>query len=78
MATRNEKIFRSETIKLLNLILNDISELSERLKAPENNVKKSNRKFEIQTYSKIAHALDDFFTKNQITDEQIRKAVDGK
>lgn len=78
MATRNEKIFRSETIKLLNLILNDISELNERLKAPENNVKKSNRKFEIQTYSKIAHAIDDFFTKNQITDEQIRKAVDGK
>lgn len=79
MATRNEKIFKSETIKLLNSILNDILELSEKFSLPENNIKKkNNKKAEIQTYSNIAHAIDNFFIKNQITDEQIRKAIDGK
>ena len=78
MATRNEKIFRSETINLLNTILNDMAELSERLKQPDHNIKKNSRKFEVQTYQEIIHAIDNFFTKNQITDEQIRKAVCGK
>ena len=55
-----------------------MAELSEQIQLPDNRNKKSNKKFEIQMYSKIMHDIDNFFSTNQITDEQVRKAVCGK
>lgn len=74
MATRIEKIFRSNTIVAMNSILNDVSNCVENLKE-----QKRISKPEISdSLLKVAQTIDNFFIKNNISDEEIAKAVERK
>ncbi len=71
MATRIEKIFRTNTINTMNLILNEVSECVENLKKqkqiPKHNIADS--------LMKVAQTIDKFFIKHNISDEEITNAI---
>lgn len=71
MATRIEKIFRSNTIVAMNSILNEVNNCVECLKQ-----QKRISKPEIsETLLNVAQTIDNFFIKNNISDEEIVKAI---
>lgn len=70
MATRIEKKFKRNTICTMNKML---QELSENLK---NNKKIS--KGECELSKKIIKTIDDFYSKNGISDKEIEDAVNAK
>lgn len=65
MATRNEKIFKSRTICLMNSILNEINSC-----APC-----STQIAHAKTQKTITELICKFYDQNNITDEEIRKAL---
>lgn len=73
MATRTEKIFRTNTINLTNSILNEIlfcqSIIEDAPKKPEFS------DMFVLAYKNITKSICDFYKKNDITDEEIRVAV---
>lgn len=68
MATRIEKVFRRDTIQTLNNILNEINEA----KTTKNLFKN------VTAYLNIVILIDRFYERNNITDEQIKTAVEGR
>lgn len=73
MATRVEKIFRTNTICMANEILNEINTFL------ENDTKsKSSKKEWATVYSNITRSICGFYEKNNITDEEIRAALNRK
>lgn len=68
MATRIEKIFRRDTIQTLNNILNEIHEA----KITKNLFKK------VTVCTNIIILINRFYERNNITDEQIKTAVEGR
>ncbi len=73
MATRQEKIFKSETISTMNSVLNEINELIEKQQTTRTNVKEW-----VSMSSRIAQSICGFYDKHNITDEQIKRACGGK
>lgn len=73
MATRLEKIFKSETISTMNSILNEINELVEKEPKTKTNIKEW-----ISMTQRIAKSICGFYDKHNITDEQIKRACGGK
>ncbi len=71
MATRIEKIFRTNTINTMNLILNEISECVENLKK-QKQISKHNI---ADSLMKVAQTIDKFFIKHNISDEEITNAI---
>ncbi len=70
MATRLEKIFRTNTICLMDSILNEINSVIESKKTAKTTAK------EWAVMSKnIARAICGFYEKNNITDDEVRKAL---
>lgn len=73
MATRIEKIFRTNTINLTNSILNEIlfcqSIIEDAPKKPEFS------DMFVLAHKNITKSICDFYKKNEITDEEIRVAV---
>ena len=69
MATRIEKIFRTNTICLMDSILNEINSVIENKKA------KTTAKEWAIVSKKIAHSICGFYEKNNITDDEVRKAL---
>ena len=69
MATRIEKIFRTNTICLMDSILNEINSVIENKKA------KTNVKEWSIVSQNIARSICGFYEKNNITDEEVRKAL---
>jgi hypothetical protein len=69
MATRVEKVFKTNTLKLTNQILNEISDFLEKY-----SVKKNANKL-ILMHQNIAHEIHNFYQKNGITDEDINYAM---
>lgn len=69
MATRIEKKFRTNTICLMDSILNEINTIIQNKKA-----KTSAKEWAIVSQN-IAHSICGFYTKNNITDEEIRTAI---
>lgn len=70
MATRTEKIYKTNSLKLLNDILNSITEYK--------NTKKRIDKKECELIKNITFDIDKFFNRNSITDEELRIAVERK
>lgn len=70
MATRIEKIFRTNTICLMDSILNEINSIVE-----NKQTKKSADHFDSLAYANIAKSICGFYKKNDITDAEIRTAV---
>ena len=70
MATRTEKIYRTNSLKLLNNVLNFIDEYR--------TSKKRIDKKECELIKNITTDIDKFFNKNSITDEELRVAVERK
>lgn len=68
MATRIEKVFRRDTIQTLNNILNEIYEA----KTTNNLFKK------VTVCTNIIILINRFYERNNITDEQIKTAVEGR
>lgn len=68
MATRIEKIFKRDTIQTLNNILNEIHEA----KTTNNLFKK------VTVCANIIILINRFYERNNITDEQIKTAVEGR
>ena len=68
MATRVEKIYKSNSLNLLNNILNHIDEY-------KTNKKRIDKK-EYELIKNITSDIDKFFSKNNITDEELRLAVE--
>lgn len=71
MATRLEKIFRTNTIYMANEILNEINTFL------ESNTKSSKKEWAV-VYSNIARSICGFYEKNNITDEEIKAALNRK
>lgn len=69
MATRIEKIFKSDTILTMNDILNEINELVEKQQSKRTNIKEW-----VAMTQRIAKSICGFYNKNFITDEQIQRA----
>lgn len=69
MATRLEKIFRTNTICLMDSILNEINSVIENKKA------KTTAKEWANVSKNITHSICGFYEKNNITDEEIMNAV---
>ena len=69
MATRIEKVYRTNSLKLINDILNLINDYAQ-------STPTINRK-EGDLIKAIVRTIDYFFTVNDITDEDIRRAVDN-
>lgn len=73
MATRLEKIFRTNTICMANDILNEINTFL------ESNTKSRPDKDEwAAVYSNITRSICGFYEKNNITDEEIKAALNRK
>ena len=70
MATRIEKIFRTNTICLMDSILNEINSLVE-----NKQTNKSADRLNILVYKNIAKSICGFYKKNDITDAEIRIAI---
>ncbi len=68
MATRNEKIFKSRTICLMDSILNEINSVVQ-------SKGRTSAKEYIEVQKRIAQSICGFYDKNGITDEEIRKAL---
>lgn len=68
MATRNEKIFKSRTICLMDSILNEINSVIQ-------SKGKTSAKEYVEVQKRIAQSICGFYDKNGITDEEIRKAL---
>lgn len=71
MATRIEKIFKTNTIKAMNIILNEVNECVENLKE-QKRISKQNIADSLRT---VARTVDNFFIKNNISDEEIANAM---
>ncbi len=69
MATRIEKIFKSDAIQTMNSVLNEINELIEKQQTKRTNVKEW-----VLMSQRIAQSICGFYDKNGITDEQIKRA----
>lgn len=67
MATRNEKIFKSRTICLMDSILNEINSVIQ-------SKGKTSAKEYFEVQKRIAQSICGFYDKNGITDEEISKA----
>jgi hypothetical protein len=70
MATRTEKIYRTNSLKLLNNVLNFIDEY----RASKKRIDKK----ECELIKNITTDIDKFFNKNSVTDEELRIAVERK
>lgn len=68
MATRIEKIFKSDTIRLMDSILNEINDIVQ-------SDKKTSAKEHAMFYKRITQSICGFYDKNNITDNEVRKAV---
>lgn len=68
MATRNEKIFKSRTICLMDSILNEINSVVQ-------SKGRTSAKEYVAVQKRIAQSICGFYDKNGITDEEIRKAL---
>lgn len=68
MATRLEKIFRTNTICLMDSILNEINSVIQ-------SKGRTSAKEYVEVQKRIAQSICGFYTKNNITDEEIRTAV---
>jgi len=68
MATRIEKIFKSRTIRLMDSILNEINGVIQSKTTPT-------AKEYAEVQKRIAQSICGFYTKNNITDDEIRKAL---
>lgn len=71
MATRIEKIFKTNTINAMNTILNEVNECVENLKE-QKRISKQNIADSLMT---VARTVDNFFIKNNISDEEITNAI---
>ncbi len=71
MATRIEKVFRTNTVIAMNTMLNEISECVENLKAQ----KRLSKTDITNSLSKTVKIIDDFFKKHNISDEEIIRSV---
>ena len=67
MATRIEKIYKTNSLVLVNDILNLIKEYAEK------NPKMTKR--EAEFYKSIIKTIDNFLIKNSVTDAELRNAV---
>lgn len=67
MATRIEKIYKSNSIKTFNTVLNYVNDYVQ--------TKKKMGEKERELCENVATEIDYFFNKNDITDEEIRAAV---
>lgn len=68
MATRIEKIYKTNSLVLVNDILNLIKEYAEK------NPKMTKR--EAEFYKSIIKTIDNFLIKNSVTDAELRNAVE--
>lgn len=68
MATRIEKIYKTNSLILVNDILNLIKEYAEK------NPKMTKR--EAEFYKSIIKTIDNFLIKNSVTDAELRNAVE--
>lgn len=68
MATRIEKIYKTNSLVLVNDILNLIKEYAEK------NPKMTKR--EAEFYKSIIKIIDNFLIKNSVTDAELRNAVE--
>lgn len=68
MATRLEKIFRTNAICLMDSILNEINSVIQ-------SKSRTSAKEYIEVQKRIAQSICGFYDKNGITDEEIRKAL---
>lgn len=68
MATRIEKIYKTNSLVLVNDILNLIKEYAEK------NQKMTKR--EAEFYKSIIKTIDNFLIKNSVTDAELRNAVE--
>lgn len=71
MATRIEKIFRTNTVLTMNLILNEVSECVETL----NGKTRLSKKEVADSLLKIAKTVDKFFQKESVTDEELQRVT---
>lgn len=71
MATRIEKIFKTNTIKAMNTILNEVNECVENFKE-QKRISKQNI---ANSLMNVARTVDNFFIKNNISDEEIANAM---
>lgn len=71
MATRIEKIFRTNTILTMNTILNEVSECVETL----NGKPRLSKKEVADSLLRIAKAVDKFFLKESVTDEELQRVA---
>lgn len=71
MATRLEKIFRTNTICMTNDVLSEINTFLQSTSKP-------NPKEWAEVYSKITRSICGFYENNNITDEEIKEALRRK
>jgi len=71
MATRIEKIFRSNTVLAMNSILNEVTECVAIL----NSKRDISQKKVIDTLKAITKTVDKFFETESITDEELERVT---
>ena len=74
MATRIEKIFRTNTVLTMNNILNEVCEVVATLKDKPKDANKEREQIKVLLRS-IAKTVDKFFQDESVTDEELQRAI---
>lgn len=77
MATRIEKIFKSDTIRLMDSILNEINILIRKTQNKKLSKEEKEKEW-ARTLTNITQSICGFYDKNGITDAEISTAVNRR